>query len=98
MNTANLQLEGLYTALSALVALLRRKNLLSQAEIDEALAEAERSIDGDGRRPAALSDANREAIRFPVRYLRRVNRRLDDGPLPSFTEVAGAVGSEKPER
>lgn len=99
MNTANLQLEGLYTALSALIALLRRKNALTAAEIDAALADAERSIEEDARRPAAVSEANRDAVRFPVRYLRQVNRALDDGrPLPSFTEVAGAIGAEKPDR
>ncbi|WP_181702708.1 hypothetical protein [Chthonobacter albigriseus] len=95
MNTANLQLEGLYTALTALLAVLREKNVLSREDVDEALDRAERSIEADARRPAEVSGSNRDAVRFPVRYLRQVNRALEGGELPSFTDVAGAIGAEK---
>ena len=51
MNTANLQLEGVYAVLAALLQTLRDKSILSDAEIGQMLAEVERSIASDGGRP-----------------------------------------------
>ena len=94
MNTANLQLEGLYTALQSLLCALRDKDLLTAAEIDQALVEAERVAGADPRRPTELSGANREAVLFPIRYLRVGNRLCDQGKLPTFSEIAALVGRE----
>ncbi|HEX2020987.1 MAG TPA: hypothetical protein VGO17_18800 [Aurantimonas sp.] len=94
MNTANLQLEGLYTALQSVLCALREKDLLSHEEIDQALAEAERVAGADPRRPTELSGSNREAVLFPIRYLRAANRLCDGGALPTFSEVATKVGRE----
>lgn len=98
MNTANLQLEGLYAVVAALTAALREKGLLSADEIDTALGKAEVSLDRDELRDAALSPANREALRFPVRYLRHINRSTDfKHKLPPFSEVAETVARQKDE-
>ena len=41
MNTANLQLEGLYVAVASILSALREKGLLTEQEIERALAGAE---------------------------------------------------------
>ena len=92
MNTANLQLEGLYTAVQSVLCALRDKDLLTADEIDRALAEAEAVAGGAPRRPTALSGPNREAVLCPIRYLRVANRLCDAGSLPTFSEVATLVG------
>lgn len=94
MNTANLQLEGLYTALQSVLCALREKELLSADEIDRALAEAETVAGSDPRRPTELSGSNREAVLFPIRYLRAANRLCDADSRPTFSEVATLVGRE----
>ena len=97
MNTANLQLEGVYAALAALMSALRSKNLLSETEIDGALATAERGLVKDGSRPPEISAANLDAIRFPLRLLRRANARAARGEDCSFTALAAEVGRTKPD-
>ncbi|UIJ73940.1 hypothetical protein [Aurantimonas sp. HBX-1] len=94
MNTANLQLEGLYTAVQSVLCALREKQILTADEIDRALAGAESVAGADPRRPTELSGSNREAVLFPIRYLRVANRLCDAGPLPTFSEVATLVGRE----
>ncbi len=86
MNTANLQMEGLLLTLAALLDLLRRKGIASEAELDEVLAAAEQGV---GAKPA-LSDSNEEAIRFPIRFLQRALLR-GEAPL-DFASLAGDVG------
>ncbi|WP_075215555.1 hypothetical protein [Mongoliimonas terrestris] len=103
MNPANLQLEGIYTVLAALITALERKQILSSAEILDALDEAERSIEADTRRAGDLSHANQEAVRFPVRYMRAIAeangpsglKAGGDGRMPTFGEVATAIGRRK---
>ena len=97
MNTANLQLEGVYAALAALMNALKAKGLLSEGEIDGALAEAEECLAKDGARPAELSAANLDAIRFPLRLLRLANARAASGGDCSFTGLAAEVGRSKPD-
>ncbi|NNM71492.1 hypothetical protein [Enterovirga aerilata] len=97
MNTANLQLEGVYAAIAALMAALRDKNLLSEGEIDAALAHAERCLAEDGARPSELSASNVEAIRFPLRLLRLANSRSARGEDCTFTRLAAEVGRRKPD-
>lgn len=97
MNTANLQLEGVYAALAALMTALRQKNLLSEAEIEEALAAAEKGIASDPGRPSELSGANVDAICFPLRFLRLANRNAAAGQSMSFVQLAAEVGRSKPD-
>lgn len=96
MNTANLQLEGLYMAVASLIELLKQKGLADQQEIDAALAGAERAAfegkDND------LSVSNLEAIGFPIRLLRLANSTAVEGhPLP-FNELTRRVGEAKDRR
>ena len=96
MNTANLQLEGLYMAVASLVELLKEKGLIEAAEVDVALAHAERSaLEGKDN---DLSPANLEAIGFPIRLLRLANSTSFAGhPLP-FQELTRRVGEARDRR
>ncbi|PZO79848.1 MAG: hypothetical protein DI629_08100 [Mesorhizobium amorphae] len=89
MNTANLQLEGLYLALASVLSSLKRQDVLSGAKIDAALAEAERcAASGEDGRERSLS--NTQAVLFPIRLLRLANA-YDAGELPPFSELAAKV-------
>ena len=72
MNTANLQIEGVLLALAALCETLERKGMLSREEIETALQRAEGGV--SARKPE-LSEANTEAIRFPIRFLQLALQR-----------------------
>jgi uncharacterized membrane protein YgaE (UPF0421/DUF939 family) len=87
MNTANLQLEGLLLAVAALFAELKRKGALDTNEIEAAL---DRAAQGASERTTNLSDANAEAIRFPIRLLREALRQTD-GSL-DYRRLAAEVG------
>jgi len=90
MNTANLQMEGTLLALAALCETLKRKGMLTGEEIAEALDCAER---GASARAPGLSDANAEAIRFPIRFLRRAMER--DGEALDYAAIAAGVGRRR---
>ncbi|WP_159588447.1 MULTISPECIES: hypothetical protein [Chelativorans] len=92
MNTANLQMEGMLMAVSALCSLMREKGLAEADEIDAALAEAETALAADRLRPDQLSPANVEAVLFPLRFLREANRRRIPGSTAAYTEIATNVG------
>jgi hypothetical protein len=62
MNTANLQLEGLYIAFASILNTLVEKGLLSREEINVAMQRAEQTVVGDIRVTEDLSPANRDAI------------------------------------
>lgn len=94
MNTANLQLEGLLLALSSLIELLKRKELLSEQEIDEALIRAEQLACNDPGRPAELREANVDAICFPIRFL-RLAAKQETAEHQGFSEIAAAVGRDE---
>ncbi|WP_238178986.1 hypothetical protein [Methylobacterium oxalidis] len=98
MNTANLQLEGLYAAIAGLMNALRDKNLLSQEEIDQALEGVETAMVADPGRPAQLSAAHVDAICFPARFLRLANQTSERGEALSFAQLAAEVGRSKPPR
>ena len=66
MNTANLQLEGLYLVIAALNNALVKKGILSRDEIDMALRRAEETAIGDDRVVEDLRPASRDAIAFPA--------------------------------
>jgi hypothetical protein len=95
MNTANLQLEGLYVAVAALTSALREKGLLSADEIDQALGAADKKIRSDPRRTTGLSNANLDAVRFPLRFLRMANEASAQGANYSFAELATQIGRIK---
>ena len=94
MNTANLQLEGLYLAIAAINNALVGKGLLSRADIDRALRSAEET---------ALSDyameertpAHRDAVAFPARLLAMANQGASAGATQPFSELAKLVGQTK---
>ena len=90
MNTANLQLEGLYAVLAALLLALRDKAVLSDAEIDLLLTEVERDV-ADAKRSAEIRTANVEAMCFPVRFLKHALRSSSQGQRPSFAQVVALI-------
>ncbi|HEV7291491.1 MAG TPA: hypothetical protein VGN79_04145 [Devosia sp.] len=92
MNTANLQLEGLLLAIASINRALVDKGILSQDELDHALATCESSATGSDRSTEDLSPSNRDAIAFPLRFLRLANGRA--GPL-EFGSLAKEVGQTK---
>lgn len=96
MNTANLQLEGLYVAVSALMDALRQKGVLTEGKIEARLADAETRLSTDPQRSGELSHAHLDAILFPLRYLRLANRTSAKGAPLGFGELAARVGREKP--
>ncbi|WP_029349331.1 hypothetical protein [Bosea sp. 117] len=88
MNTANLQMEGTLLALAALTEVLARKGILSAEDLTEALGCAER---GASARSSGLSEANKEAIRFPIRFLRHALQQRDGAAL-DYAAIAAGVG------
>ncbi|WP_363346211.1 hypothetical protein [Methylocystis echinoides] len=98
MNTANLQLEGLYVVLSALLVSLRDKGVFESRELESILVETERRLASDPERNAQLRDANVDAICFPARYLRQALHSSEEGGGQSFVELATRVGHIKRER
>ncbi|WP_342643399.1 hypothetical protein [Rhodoligotrophos ferricapiens] len=95
MNTANLQLEGLYLAIAAINNALVAKGILTREELDLALRRAEQTALGDDRTAEDLSPANRDAVAFPARLLILANSVGLDRPLPAFSELARQVGETK---
>ncbi len=87
MNTANLQMEGLLLALAALCGELKRKGALSGSEIEAALGLAE---NGASTRLSELSEANVEAIHFPIRFLRLALQ--GDGKDLDFRTICAEIG------
>lgn len=96
MNTANLQLEGLYLAVAAVNDLLVAKGMLTRDELDLALHRAESSATAEDRMTEDdISPANRDAICFPIRFLRLANRLHAGDEAFSFSELARRVGETK---
>jgi hypothetical protein len=90
MNTANLQLQGLYIVVASLSSALVRKGVLSREELDSTLRTAEeRAL---SFRTKELAPSNREAVAFPARLLRMANIGEGDGELQGFSELAKMVG------
>ncbi len=92
MNTANLQLEGLLLAVAAMAEALKDKGLLSQDEIEAALARAEGVASGDPRRPEEMSVANVAAVLFPIRFLRKAN--AGGAEAGAFSQLAAEVARD----
>ena len=94
MNTANLQLEGLYIAVTALAEALREKGLLSTEELATSLDRAE-TVAWEAETKKGLSTSNIEAVVFPIRYLRVATQASAQGNHLPFHEVARIVGEAK---
>ncbi len=94
MNTANLQLQGVLTAMAALIRAIEAKGLLSRAEIEAALARAEREASTGAAQHENISPANVEAVCFPVRYLRTA--LAGTAEESDFAAVVATVGGRKP--
>ena len=97
MNTANLQLEGVYAVLAAFFGVVRDKGVLSGEELDRLFAAVEATLATDPSRPAELREANVEAICFPARFLRHALRASSQGRAFSFVQIASRVGQMKPD-
>ena len=93
MNTANLQLEGLYQAIAAINNALADKGVLTREEIDT-LRRAEQTALGDYR-TEELSFSERDAMAFAPRLLALANNSASDGFTPPFSELAKMVGQTK---
>lgn len=94
MNTGNLQLEGLYLAIGAVLDLLVAKGVLRVDEVDGALALAEETAANDPHL-IQLSRSNRDAMLFPIRLLRMSNNSSSGAGTPPFSELARLVGELK---
>lgn len=95
MNTANLQLEGLYLAIAAINTLLVRKGVATTEEIDHSLEMAEATTAVDERFTEDLGPAARDAICFPIRWLRAANNSAGGDEIPGFAELARQVAQTK---
>jgi hypothetical protein len=89
MNTANLQMEGLLLALGALCRELKRRGALDSAGITAALDQAEASAT---RSNGEVSDSNAEAIRFPIRFLKRA---LEENEALDYQAIAARIGRQR---
>ena len=98
MNTANLQLEGVYAVLAALLVAVRDKGVMNNDELDQLLAGVEKTLACDVRRPTEVRDANVDAICFPARFLRKALRANAEGRDFSFARLASEVGQSKADR
>jgi hypothetical protein len=90
MNVANLQLEGMLLALTAVLRSLVASGALTEAQLRTALAEAEQTGLGDRQRCEQLSSSQRDSLAFAARFL-SIATRADSGMRP-FSEVAREVG------
>jgi hypothetical protein len=97
MNTANLQLEGVYAVLAALLQALLDKKVLSEDELGRMLTEVERGITAGAGRPTEVRASNVEAMRFPVRFLQSALQASSKGQRPSFAEVTARISDRRPE-
>jgi hypothetical protein len=95
MNTANLQLEGLYLAVAAITESLVAKGALTRDDVAAALDRAEQAALRDDRFKDQLSPAQHDAIAFPARLLRLANQAGANGETPTFSSLARKVGQTK---
>lgn len=90
MNVANLQLEGMLLAFTAVLRSLVASGALSETQLRTALADAEQTGLGDRQRCDQLSPSQRDSLAFAARFL-SIATRADSGMRP-FSEVAREVG------
>ena len=94
MNTANLQLEGLYLIMASLNNALVNKGLITREELDAILRAAEETVINDYAM-AEMSPANRDAVAFPARLLRLANNGASGNEIQPFSELAKLVAQTK---
>lgn len=94
MNTANLQLEGLYLVVASLNEMLVAKGVASREDIAQSLRMAEQTAITDYN-VEDMSPANRDAVAFPARLLLLALRGSGDGQIQPFSELARLVGETK---
>jgi len=96
MNSANLQLEGLYLAIAAMHETMIAKGLVSRQDVDDAMRAAEQTAINDHRSIENLRPAERDALAFPARLLRMANATVSDDGALSFSALARhALGYRK---
>jgi len=93
MNVANLQLQGMLLAITALLDAMKLKGVMNGQEIDEALETAAANALSDPARLSGLSDANIDAMLFPIRFLRQAN--VASKTPETFTTITQLVGETK---
>jgi hypothetical protein len=91
MNTANLELEGLYLAIASINNALVEKGLLSHAELQQAMSSAADVAEASCKQ-RRLSAANQLAILFPARFLKLASERAESGEPADFRSITEAVG------
>ncbi len=92
MNTANLQHEGIHLAIAAILRLLQDKGILADSEIQTALDQVEDRLIYERTAPGDVSDANINAICFPLRFQKAALRA--EGTM-SFNAIAAEVHRSK---
>lgn len=97
MNTANLQLEGVYAVLAALCQALVDKKVLGEDELGLLLAEVEQGITSGAGRPIEVRSSNVEAMCFPVRFLKSALKVSSQGRRASFAEVTARIREDRAE-
>jgi hypothetical protein len=95
MNTANLQLEGVYAVLAALCKALLKKSVFTEAELVSLLSDVERQIASDRSRPLEVRGSNVEAMCFPARFLKSALKASSDGSTPTFAEVVSRISQTR---
>ena len=98
MNTANLQLQGLYALVAELLATLQSKGLLDREETEAMLRRAEQTAGTDTEGRGELSLAEFEAVMFPIRLMMEANRATERDERLGFSTLARSVGQLKPPR
>lgn len=98
MNTANLQLQGLYAVIAELFSTLQARGILDADETDDLLRRAEQTAGKDAEQRGELSLAELEAVLFPIRLMMEANRAAERDERLSFQELARMVGQMKPSR
>lgn len=96
MSPANLQIEGILLAMAALNRALVDKGMLTLEEIDQALHRAEAAATSEERMAEELSPAHRDAVCFPIRFLRLANGREVGPNALSFSSLTRDIGLTKP--
>jgi hypothetical protein len=97
MNTANLQLEGLYVVLATLLDAMCEKGFFQREEIEDLLKRAESALSADPDRPTEMRGANVDAICFSARFLMQAMQGASEGRDHSFARLASRVGQAKRE-
>ncbi len=95
MNTANLQLEGLYAVVAAVLVALDKKQVFAGKELEDLLEKVETQLRLDPQRSPEMRDSNIDAICFPARFLRQALAAAAEGVDMSFSELTSRVGKAK---